>query len=313
MSDSKFFPPAFTVSNSPTLSPDNGRFTFSVGVVDQSTERRRPSTFKAKPAVASGHKKSSSPSFSFKCTPVFAEKANEKEKSEETTHENGKSENTKARFTVVSALTGTISCSFEGSSYSSQTLGPSCFATGSEESIKRGGDEKSVQHPSASQIIVSRILKGIPQSPHFWPLRGYSEAAKQSLIHAWDRIYEETVDQIQSMCVNGFWIDAKRLWETTQELQTMGYNTLPLRRRLVELSDVLIKRKRHRIEKERLKSKAERHIMEKNKLEFEIVKLKAKAEAEKASFEDIMGKVAKMDDEMPSFNASFSKLAIKPF
>lgn len=133
------------------------------------------------------------------------------------------------------------------------------------------------------------------------------------MIHAWDRIYEETVDQIQSMCVNGFWIDAKRLWETTQELQTMGYNTLPLRRRLVELSDVLIKRKRHRIEKERLKSKAERHIMEKNKLEFEIVKLKAKAEAEKASFEDIMGKVAKMDDEMPSFNASFSKLAIKPF
>uniref|UniRef100_A0A803M3R3 Uncharacterized protein n=1 Tax=Chenopodium quinoa TaxID=63459 RepID=A0A803M3R3_CHEQI len=91
-----------------------------------------------------------------------------------------------------------------------------------------------------------------------------------------------------------------------------GYNVVPLRRRLVELSDVLENKIRHRIEKGRLKSKAEQHMMEKNKLEFEIVKLKAKAEAEKASFEDVMAKVAKMDDEMPRFNASFTVLAIKP-
>ncbi|KAL2928619.1 Laminin subunit gamma-1 [Bienertia sinuspersici] len=79
----------------------------------------------------------------------------------------------------------------------------------------------------------------------------------------------------------------------------MGYNVVPLRRRLVELSDVVQRRTTHRIEKTRLKSMATRHMMEKNKLEYEIVKLKAKAEAEKASFEDVMDRVAKMEDEMP--------------
>ncbi|KAL2940634.1 DUF724 domain-containing protein 7 [Bienertia sinuspersici] len=188
----------------------------------------------------------------------------------------------------------------------------SSVGTGTEESIKKERGENGVRNPSASQIIVSRLLKGIPQSPHYWPLRSYSEAAKQSLINSWDRIYEELVDQIQSLQLDGFCIVAKRLWETIHELQMMGYNVVPLRRRLVELSDVVQRRTTHRIEKTRLKSMATRHMMEKNKLEFEIVKLKAKAEAEKASFEDVMDRVAKMEDEMPRFNALFSKLAIKP-
>ncbi|KNA08887.1 hypothetical protein SOVF_158680 isoform B [Spinacia oleracea] len=326
MNDSKSFPPAFSFSSSSTLSssssPGMGKFTFCAGTIanDQTTERRRPKTYQAKPVTAdSGHSKSasasasasasdSSSSFSFKCPPIF-ENANAKENSNETKHDNGIRENPKTRFTGLSALTGTIPCCFEGSSYSFQPLGQSFYAT--EESIKKE-DDNHVQNPSASQIMVSRLLKGIPQSPHFWPLRGYSEAAKQSLINAWDRIYKDAVDQIQSMSVNGFWIDAKRFWETTLELQMMGYNVIPLRRRFVELSEVLKKRTRHRIERGRLKSKAEQHMMEKKKLEFEIVKLNARVEAEKASFDDIMAKVAKMDDEMPSFNASFSKLAIKP-
>ncbi|KMT18233.1 hypothetical protein BVRB_2g024000 isoform B [Beta vulgaris subsp. vulgaris] len=319
MSDSKVFPPVFSFSNSPTpsYSPGNERFTFSGDFNNRSSERQRHNNFRYQ-RRSSGHNKSApSSSSSFQFRPIFAdngaaEKAKEKESSKETTHENGIPENGKTKFTVLSALTGTIPCNFEGSSYSSQPLERSCFAT--EQPIKTERDEKSVPNLSAShsQIIVSRLLKNIPQSPHFWPLRAYSEAAKRSLINAWDRIFEETVDQIQSVQVNGFGIDVKRLWETTEELQMMGYNVVPLRRRLVELTDVRKQINQHRFRKMRLKTKAEQHMMEKNKLEFEIVKLKAKVEAEKASFEDVMAKVAKMNDEMPSFNALFSKLAIKP-
>ncbi|KMT18232.1 hypothetical protein BVRB_2g024000 isoform A [Beta vulgaris subsp. vulgaris] len=283
MSDSKVFPPVFSFSNSPTpsYSPGNERFTFSGDFNNRSSERQRHNNFRYQ-RRSSGHNKSApSSSSSFQFRPIFAdngaaEKAKEKESSKETTHENGIPEN--------------------------------------EQPIKTERDEKSVPNLSAShsQIIVSRLLKNIPQSPHFWPLRAYSEAAKRSLINAWDRIFEETVDQIQSVQVNGFGIDVKRLWETTEELQMMGYNVVPLRRRLVELTDVRKQINQHRFRKMRLKTKAEQHMMEKNKLEFEIVKLKAKVEAEKASFEDVMAKVAKMNDEMPSFNALFSKLAIKP-
>ena len=182
-----------------------------------------------------------------------------------------------------------------------------------DKSIKKEKrDEKSVQNTSTpSQIIVSRLLKGIPQSPHFWPLRGYSEPAKQSLIIAWDQIFEKTVDKIKNVQINCFCIDAKILWETLQELQMMGYYVLPLRRRLVELLDVMLSKMRHERKKMRLRKKAEEHMIEKDRFKFKILMLKAKAEAEKVCFEDAMAKISKMDDEMPSFDACFSKLAIK--
>ena len=153
-----------------------------------------------------------------------------------------------------------------------------------------------VSEQSSSQVIlVSRILKGIPQSPHFLPLKGYSDVAKYSLIDAWDSIFEEVVDQIRSMQVNGFWVYANRLWQTMGELQNMGYNVTVVRRRLVELTDVVLRIRRHRSDIRELKSKAKGHRAEKGRLECEIMKLRDRVEAEKASLEEVMVKVKKME------------------
>ena len=167
-----------------------------------------------------------------------------------------------------------------------------------------------VSEQSSSQaIIVSRILKGIPQSPHFLPLKGYSDVAKHSLINAWDCIFEQVVDQIESMQVDGFWVNAKRLWETMGELQNMGYNVIAVRRRLVELTDVMLRIRKHRSDIRELKSKAEKHRMEKSRLEFEIMKLRDRVEAEKARHEEVMVKVKKMEQKMPHFDDVFSRMA----
>ncbi|CAO2825651.1 unnamed protein product [Amaranthus hypochondriacus] len=303
------FLPTFSFSNSSpsSSSPENGGFTFTSGVTDQTNERQRCFQGRKRTTARSSENNKTTPSCSvFKCPPIF-EKVNEKDNSEEITNKNQMPENSKTRF----ALTGTFSCKFEGSSYSFRPPESSSFA--SDKSIKKEErDEESVQNTSTpSQIIASRLLKGIPQSPHFWPLRRYSKPAKQSLINAWDQIFEKTVDKIKNIRIDCFCIDAKILWETLQELQMMGYYVLPLRRRLVELSDVMLRKTRHERTKMSLKKKAEQHMIEKSRFEFEILMLKAKVEAEKVCFEDAMAKISKMDDEMPSFDACFSKLAIK--
>ncbi|XP_074308161.1 uncharacterized protein LOC141643036 isoform X2 [Silene latifolia] len=274
-----------------------------------------------------------------------SEKANEDDNSMKAPDE--KPETLKTKFTTPSAVTGEIPCHFEGSSYSSKLSSPNCFTFTSGEPITKEMQEKSepklpsrdstqilpvfmagepitkvIQEKSEAKlpsrastqiVIVSRILKGMPQNPHFLPLKSYSTVAKEKLINAWDNIFEETVDNLLSLQVNGFSADAKRLWETMEELEKMGYHVIPLRRRLVDLTDVIIRRRNRRTEIMRLKDEAEQHRMEKSRLEFEIAKLRAKVEAANASVEDIMGKVTKMEDEMPHFNDVFTKLAIKLF
>lgn len=80
-------------------------------------------------------------------------------------------------------------------------------------------------------VSISRILKGIPQTPHFLALKRYSELARKNLIGGWDRLFEETIDQIQALRVEELWGRAAELWRTLQELQSMGYNVILLRRR----------------------------------------------------------------------------------
>lgn len=80
-------------------------------------------------------------------------------------------------------------------------------------------------------VSISRILKGIPQNPHFLALKRYSELARKNLVSGWDRLFEETIDQIQALRVEEFWGGAAELWRTLQELQSMGYNVILLRRR----------------------------------------------------------------------------------
>ncbi|WCJ19811.1 nuclear pore complex protein-related [Euphorbia peplus] len=52
-------------------------------------------------------------------------------------------------------------------------------------------EENTQESPKHSLVIGSRILKGIPQSPHFYPLRTHSNCARTLLISVWDRIFEE--------------------------------------------------------------------------------------------------------------------------
>ncbi|KAK9683443.1 hypothetical protein RND81_10G141800 [Saponaria officinalis] len=299
----------FSFSSSPSLSQTG--FAFCTGTSNNSNEhsstgsrpaRNRVWRFKRPPHSAS----------------AMSEKGNEDDNSVKAPREDRKSETTKTVFTTPSAVTGAIPCHFEGSTYFSKLYTPTCWtpvqSIYTEESIKKEmQDESESKSPSTQMAVVSRILKGIPQNPHFFPLKAYSNVAKQRLISAWDNIFEETVDKLLSLQINGFSVNAKRLWETMEELEKMGYNVLVLRRRLVELTDVLISRRRHRTEITRLKAEAEEHRMEKSRLEFEIVKLKAKAEAEKASVDDTMARVAKMEDKMPHFDVDFTELAIKLF
>ena len=85
--------------------------------------------------------------------------------------------------------------------------------------------------------MVSRILNGIAQSPHFYQLKSFSELTRKSLISGWDQVFEKTVEEFQSLQVVDFWVKAKELWKTMEELQSMVYNVILLRR-LVELTDV---------------------------------------------------------------------------
>lgn len=65
-------------------------------------------------------------------------------------------------------------------------------------------------------IHVSRILKGIPQSPHFLHLRKYSDLAQEKLVATWDQIFEEAVEQVQAPKTKDFWVMANKLWKTME-------------------------------------------------------------------------------------------------
>ncbi|GAU25194.1 hypothetical protein TSUD_150930 [Trifolium subterraneum] len=62
-------------------------------------------------------------------------------------------------------------------------------------------------------IKVSRVLKGIPQSPHFFQLRKYSELARVKLIAAWDQAFEDTAKEVQDLKTKDFWVNARKLWK----------------------------------------------------------------------------------------------------
>ncbi|KAF5752563.1 hypothetical protein HS088_TW01G00478 [Tripterygium wilfordii] len=65
--------------------------------------------------------------------------------------------------------------------------------------VTRETNQAPASHSPLSVTIISRTLKGIPQNPHFYHLRGYTDLTRKQLIAGWDRIFEETVDQIHSL------------------------------------------------------------------------------------------------------------------
>ncbi|GMY39841.1 DUF724 family protein [Fagus crenata] len=171
----------------------------------------------------------------------------------------------------------------------------------------------SISCPPLPLIPISRILKGIPHSPHFLQLRSHSEAAKKNLMAGWDRTFEETVEDIHSLTAKDFWVRASELWKTMEELQSLGYNVFMLRKRLVELTEVMVDQKLSQLEIRRLKVKAESHRMEKSTLESVILGLKIRTEREQVAMIEVLKEVAKMENEVPKFDGVFASLAMEPF
>ncbi|KAK9186604.1 hypothetical protein WN944_017992 [Citrus x changshan-huyou] len=177
---------------------------------------------------------------------------------------------------------------------------------------KSDGEKKPLSNSPLPLTMVTRILNGIPQSPHFYQLRNYSELTRNNLISAWDRIFEETVIEIHSLQAMDFWIRAKRLWKTIEELQNLGYNVIALRRRLVDLGDIMTELKWFQFQIKGLKIKAENHKMEKSRLLSLIENMQALAKKEEDCMESKLIEATKLENELPKFDAALAKLAIKP-
>lgn len=182
-----------------------------------------------------------------------------------------------------------------------------------QDKVARQANQDSMPNrTNTALVVISRILKGIPQSPHFYQLINLSGHTRKVLISSWDRIFEETVEQMHSLQVNDFWVRARELWETMGELQSMGYNVIPLRRRLVKLTDVMIELKLTKVEMKGLMIKAENHRMEKSRLEFVILRLQEMIMQEHYGMLGALAQMVEMEKEVPKFDGVFAKLAMEP-
>lgn len=171
----------------------------------------------------------------------------------------------------------------------------------------------SVHCPPLALIPISRILKGIPHGPHFLQLRSYSEMTRKILMNGWDRIFEETVEEIHSLSAKDFWARASQLCKTMEELNGLGYNVFPLRKRLVELAAVMEAQKLSKLEISRLKSKAESHRMEESRLESVILGLQQRARGQQAAMWELLKEVDKIEKDLPKFDDAFDVLAMESF
>jgi hypothetical protein len=166
--------------------------------------------------------------------------------------------------------------------------------------------------PDLPLIPISRILKGIPHCPHFLQLRSYSEVARKNLMAGWDRAFEEAVEEIHSLTAEDFWVEASELWKTMEDLQSLGYNVFRLRKRLVELMEVMEDQKLSKLEIGRLTRKAESHRMEKSRLESVILGLQQRAQREQAAMVERLKEVVEIKNGLPKFDGAFAVLAMEP-
>ncbi|KAI4306805.1 hypothetical protein L6164_030051 [Bauhinia variegata] len=92
-------------------------------------------------------------------------------------------------------------------------------------------------------------------------------------VAAWDRIFEETVEQIHDLKAEDFWDKASELWKVMEELQSMGYNVISIRRR-----------------------------MEKCRLESIILCLKGRIEREEENKVQVLNEVDNMEKELANYD-----------
>lgn len=173
--------------------------------------------------------------------------------------------------------------------------------------------EENFYAPPLPMIKISRVLKGIPQSPHFFKLRNFSELAREKLIAAWDQAFEDTAEKVRDLKGKDFWVNARKLWKAMEDLQGMGYNVIPIRRRLVEMTEVMVEFKSSKLKILRLKNKAENHRMERSRLESIVMSLQMRAEGEGMKMVKLLGEVDQVEKALPSYDVLVESLAMKPF
>ncbi|KAJ1383608.1 DUF724 family protein [Sesbania bispinosa] len=144
-------------------------------------------------------------------------------------------------------------------------------------------------------------------------LRRYSELAREKLIAAWDQAFEDTVEQIHDLKSKDFWVNARKLWKTMEDLQGMGYNVIPMRRRLVEMAEVMDELKKWKLEIVTLKNKAEDHRMERSRLQSMVLSLQVRAEREGKSMVQLLHEVDHMEKALPKYDILIANLAMNPF
>lgn len=194
----------------------------------------------------------------------------------------------------------------------SATLVPHLSEVKTEEKIEENLDASS--NSPLPLILISRVLNGIPQSPHFFQLRMYSELTREKLMVAWDQTFEDTAERIHDLKPeDNFRVCASKLWKTLEELQGMGYNVIPIRRRLVEMGEVIGEFKQRELEIVKLKNKAENHKFERSRFQSLILSFQQRAEREGRSMVQVLGEVDQLEKGLPKYGVLIANLAMKPF
>ncbi|KAF5179747.1 Duf724 family protein, partial [Thalictrum thalictroides] len=155
----------------------------------------------------------------------------------------------------------------------------------------------------------TRILRGITQTPHYTPLQCYSKRAREKLIVGWDEIFEETIDQIQSLTTETFSSNVSELWKTMAELENLGYNVARLKKRMEDLTDVIDRRNTSQTEISDLRAKAEDYKEQKKKIEKEIADLQAQVDNAQVMVNELMDQADKMEGNLPVVDALFESVA----
>lgn len=98
-----------------------------------------------------------------------------------------------------------------------------------------------------------------------------------------------------------------------EDLQGMGYNVIPIRRRLVEKTEVMILFKNSKLEILKLKNKAENHRLERSRLESIFMSFQMRAEREGMNMVRLLGEVDQKEKTLPNYDILMESLAIKQF
>ncbi|KAF7830970.1 DUF724 family protein [Senna tora] len=162
-------------------------------------------------------------------------------------------------------------------------------------------------------VPITRTLCGIPHNPYYHLLRGYSELARRNFAAAWDRTFEDTVRQVFELNMEERnWARVSELWETMGEMQGMGYNVLPVRRRLIGMAELRGQKKRVELEMKKWMQEELIRKVESAEVGYEIFNLTIKKTEKEASVVRAQRETIVSRLKMIQLDDAINALAMKP-